>query len=697
MSKQVDVSVNIRGNTTGLNQQGTGGGNAPTSVPSTATPTSAAFTPLSAPNASDYTRGTTSGYNLDSVLPNQDRLIGDVRREMAARGVVMVPGSNQVSQIIHQVGQSAKDASQRKLDDDFDRRRGDLADRRGKAYDAVDDYIDNLRAQRIAADPDRYQNEEEMSALEMWLEGQRDNYYKKIGREFDKEEESIDERQGQAKNEAETALTAAIRELTQYFERQTEAGVNANSYLNGLRNEREALIFQRDNASTKEEAIEASQRLNEVEDKIREAEGKGKRNKAEEDDGQDTFYDPIAAIARGGNAFMMSMARGNLGGMIGGAGQAAIGASGMNRKNAAKAGLVMEIIKGIVEITQMDSKVADELGPMASWMAASGGSTDIRQNLLSLTSSEALKKGDDWGLDRQEYAARAVSTARARGISKDWDTETAKQIGLEKAFGLEDGALLSASSFDRYGMNVTNALQSLVSVLSGIKGSGVSDGDFTRVNEKLLIQQSVMETYKGISDRPDYNMANKMVAAFSASGVQQDDRLSKDINVFQDMIRNPVNDKAEAIINDVIAKMFPETNGRLDLIDRYKQDPQKEGQIMQAVMSRIKDWYGGTDTMQGYFAMKDITRGMISPDRIDKYQKSFTDGGEGGKILKAKSFDYSSEETIKTLMDRSIGSVSEMTRNMTKAKNEIIEAIGTMTNSLTGGFDAIKNFLNFQQ
>lgn len=65
--------------------------------------------------------------------------------------------------------------------------------------------------------------------------------------------------------------------------------------------------------------------------------------------------------------------------------------------------------------------------------------------------------------------------------------------------------------------------------------------------------------------------------------------------------------------------------------------------------------------------------------------------------MKAKSFDYSSEETIKTLMDRSIGSVSEMTRNMSKAKNEIIEAIGTMTNSLTGGFDAIKNFLNFQQ
>ena len=262
MSKQVDVSVNIRGNTTGLNQQGTGGGNAPTSVPSTATPTSAAFTPLSAPNASDYTRGTTSGYNLDSVLPNQDRLISDVRKEMAARGVVMVPGSNNVSQIIHQVGQTAKDASQRKLDDDFDRRRGDLAERRGKAYDAVDDYIDKLREQRIAADPDRYQNEEEMSALEMWLEGQRDNYYRKIGREFDREEESIDERQGQAKNEAETALTAAIRELTQYFERQTEAGVNANSYLNGLRNEREALIFQRDNASTKEEAIEASQRLN---------------------------------------------------------------------------------------------------------------------------------------------------------------------------------------------------------------------------------------------------------------------------------------------------------------------------------------------------------------------------------------------------------------------------------------------------
>ena len=154
------------------------------------------------------------------------------------------------------------------------------------------------------------------------------------------------------------------------------------------------------------------------------------------------------------------------------------------------------------------------------------------------------RKMTDFGYDTEEFGGEAAKRVKARGMSDDWFNETMRQIGLERNFALDQGSLIGGSKYDRYGVNVTDALTRMVGILSQIEGSGVSMGDFTRVQEKYDIQQQLMGTYYSRTDKPNYDVANQMLAAFSSvKGVTQDARTGSDIASFQNMIQNPMNER----------------------------------------------------------------------------------------------------------------------------------------------------------
>ena len=92
----------------------------------------------------------------------------------------------------------------------------------------------------------------------------------------------------------------------------------------------------------------------------------------------------------------------------------------------------------------------------------------------------------------------------------------------------------------------------------------------------------------------------------SVQGITQDSRIGTDIQSFQSMIQNPMNERMRALIYSSVSDLFPETGGRMDLIDRELRNPENEGKIMQAVIQRITSQFGGTDTQMGYFAFKSL-------------------------------------------------------------------------------------------
>ena len=85
-----DVTVNIRGNASQLRDELDNVSRNPGSGGSTTPPASVG--------------------GGGSSVPSNDRMIEDVRREMQTRGVLLVPGSSSMTQIINQYGQATRGA-----------------------------------------------------------------------------------------------------------------------------------------------------------------------------------------------------------------------------------------------------------------------------------------------------------------------------------------------------------------------------------------------------------------------------------------------------------------------------------------------------------------------------------------------------------------------------------------------------------
>ena len=64
-----------------------------------------------------------SSSSSSSMIPDNSRMIEDIRREMRSRGVLMVPGTNNMSQLINQYGQNLRSDVNDRITDQFDSRR----------------------------------------------------------------------------------------------------------------------------------------------------------------------------------------------------------------------------------------------------------------------------------------------------------------------------------------------------------------------------------------------------------------------------------------------------------------------------------------------------------------------------------------------------------------------------------------------
>lgn len=609
-----DVTVNIRGNANQLRDE-------LNSISSSA----------------QQQQPTTSKVGRDSgsstSRPSNDRMIEDIRREMQQRGVVMVPGSSEMTRVINMYGESQKSVVNERITEKYNARRDDMRSRMNEDYDKIEAEIERMRNEAISnmANPN---DPLALNALDSQLDKYRESRYRRIGTMYDEEEEAIDNEERNERITAETELTNAIKELTEYFNRQSEQGNGEQqSFIGRLRSQQQELIRQRDSAETEEDAVNASRRLAEVNEQLRRTLG-GERQEGK------PYFDSLLQGTSGINQLLNSMQSGDLSGILMGGASSFVGLSGMGLKSALRFLGIAGVIAGGAKWLSSASNTSESLAGLASYRSTVDGlsGADARHYLWAQL-PDAKKYGlsyTDIGIGIEEFAEQARRRIASRGMTNDWFSETISQIGLERSLALSAGSLERGSAYDRYGQNVTDAITRLVTILSGIEGSGVSFNDFSRVQEKYDIQQMIMSSMMNRTDRPDYNLANKMVAGFSSvSGITQDSRMGGDIEQFQSMIQNPFNERMKALVYGTVADLFPESGGRMDLIDRALKNPENEGKIMKAVVDRIVAQFGGTDTQMGYFAFKTLLPN-ISPDRRDEYIKAIS-GGDAGKILSGEA------------------------------------------------------------
>lgn len=466
-----------------------------------------------------------------------------------------------------------------------------------------------------------------VDSLDRGLDRDKSAELKKANSIFSEESEDLNEREKAEKEIANKELVIAIKELTDFFKRNgVEYGTatQTDSYLGNLRSQQRELIQQRDSATSKKGANEASKKLAKINKKMSEAMN------------GDTESSSMKAMRYtvGGAAVIEQLGQGNW--------EGAMMNAALMTKNPYVIGGAAVVAGGskLLTATGDDFKSVSDLAALRGTTGLSGGDATRRaKGLLNMNDYYGLKTGD-LGLSEDEFGVEASSRVKKRGMSENWYQETFKQIGLESSLALNKGALAEGGKFDRYGENVTDAISKMVVILNdiptaGIKKDGKDFADFTRVQEKFDIQQSIMQGYMSRTDKPNYDSANKMLAAFSSvDGITQDSRLGDDIQHFQKMIQKPVNNRMKSIINSTIAELFPETAGRSDLIDQARRDPEKEGQIMQAVVSKLTTMFGSGDTKEGYWMQKAAIGEGIPFDRLNKEWNQIGKGeGLGGGIL----------------------------------------------------------------
>lgn len=633
-----------------------------------------------APSSGGGGMGEGGSSRTGAFFPTDERMISDIRREMQSRGVLLVPGSQGLQQIIGQYRQQLSQQSAIQVEQQFQPRRDALTQKRREELARIDRQLEDFYRPGLESS-----SEEERRGAGEALNRDRKLKEAQLNRRIQKEREAIDAEEASAKSQAEAELTDAIKRLTDAMERESKSNPELpDSYVNRLRTQQKALIKERDAAEDESGAIAASKRLAEVNEKLR-------RAMTGEDTTQNRGgggWGVALSGMRGFEQFGSAAASGNLGGMISGIGGAGVGIAsavgGLSLGAAATAMGVVGLLAAIGAGIQSSGARYDELSGLAAFRGTIPGVMNLGNGAKTVGSTirtstlggRGVYNYADLGMSEIDFANEADRRIRARGMSDDWFNETYRQIGLERNYALREGSLMSAGAYDRYGIAGTEAAVRLVNMLSSIQGSGVSQGDFTRVQEKLDIQQQIMGSYASRVDRPDYDVANRVVAAMSAvRGITQDSRIGSDYAVMQNALQNPMNDRMKALIYGTIEDIMPHTRGRMDLIDQALRSDKKEGEILQAVIQRVNQMYGGFDTQMGYFAFKNVFRG-IAPERLKGYIEDFSNpNSEASKILlSAMRGDSTVPETDilgRKKVDEAAAQGTQLTSGITSALKDI--------------------------
>ena len=612
-----DVTVRIQG----VGAAGGGGGSA---VPPSGTPP----VPPTPPGASGTTAPSGS-----SISAADNRMVEDLRRAILAYGAVYVPTNSAFKPILQTVEQQQRRAVDEDISQRYAERRADVDKRWSAATEANNVRLQAQREAELRGVTDK-QTIERINAKWDKIEEEEQG---RINAPFKAELSQIDKEESEERKEKQDELTQALQELTDAINKS--GTLNPESYLGQLRQQRQQAIFERDTAEDEESARAAAQRVRDIDQQIKDVTD----GRVEPDGKKINFGDRVLATLMGFDQLNKGITGRNIGSTIMGAGTTLTSLFGASDETTAKTLAWLTPIAGFMSMFQEAGQRGDQMAGLAALTRGSGESiAEARRNMYNrlwgyggdLTGTDIY----EMGLSVPDFAASAEKRISQRGMAQNGISEAYFQEVLERVFSLDRGSLGAAGKYDRYGVYATDAIADLVSRLERISGSGVTQGNYARVQEYLGMQQDLMGNYMRFADKPSALIANRDLAAFaSLNNYTVDTRTPGDIKAVQNQLINPQNDRMKAILYSVVEETMPEykgqnVRGRVDLIDQILNDPKYQGVIEKALMERLTSMYGGFDTPMGYMMIKSQLQGIESPGRRRSIWEGII-GGEAGRIL----------------------------------------------------------------
>ena len=630
------------------------------------------------PGGDSRTSTTDSQDNRQSPIfdPNA-RLMDDLRRMLIEQASTYQRPSDRYTPIISQIEQ----AQRQQIANQYEERRQQAQQRMTQRYSDIDRDIDESIDREISTIDD---DDEARRDIDRWG-GERDRRYETAGRQYDDDIAAIEEEQTQKEEE----LSRTIEELTEEI-RRSGGNLNPNSFLSQLREQRQQAIIDRDTAEDEETARQAAARVRELDQQIRDIERGGDTSGGEDDEKKIDWGLRTIQTMMGFDQLARGVAGRDLGSIIMGGAQTVTSMLGMSDRGAARSLAWVKPIATIGTLLTQEAQKSDQMAGLAALIqndpnfgGGSIGATreEMYRRLWDYSPVYDLAGINSMGLSAPEFAQSASRRIRQRGVASDGITEAYYQEALERVFSLDQGALGAAGQYDRYGMNATDAISNLVERLSRTQNSGVSQGNYVRVQEYLNMQQGVMQQLMRFQDRPNIGIANKEIEAFAQlKNYTVDSRTGSDIAAVRNTITNPQNDRMRALLYGTVEELLPETAGRSDLIDRAINDPAKQGEIIRAYMQKIQNMYGGTDTPMGYWAGKALLSSIESPERRDSILRGITSGRAGQTLADGEVINTYNTTVRDTYAKQVEGYTSELTSTLIKASDGIYAGVSILEN-----------------
>lgn len=612
---------------------------------------------------------------------DQNRLVADARREMQQRGVVVIPGSQNMNTFLQQYGQQIRTNESEIIKNKYNYSRQLLEDERNEGLRGVEEWKSDEIKKIAQLNPNLSQEDLEKSFNQKYGTEYRGKKAEIYG-DYESASKEIDEEEKVELKSVDKELVNAIKDLTRYFQQEARGTVNENSLLNQLKKEHEQAIFERDNAEDEETAREAAARANALRDRIKDIQSEGE----EEDEPKKRDYGAkILQMIGGVSQFSSGMMNKNIGGMVTGLGSVVTNILPLSDENQAGAMKWLSTAGIVGSVMQQQFERENAMAGLAALLRGTNSQRKARDSMFKILSEMHKHNGVanlpsifDLGMDESSFAKSAERRISQSGIGGAKGLQQAYyQEALERSLSLQSGSLGAAGIYDRYGVSATDAISNLTSMLIGARNSGVYQGEYARMEEYLRLQQGIMQNQLSFAGTPSYDYSNEMISRFAnMEGYQVDQRTGSDIQALQNMVLNPGNDRQKAILYSVVEEMAPQTRGRMDLIERYIQDPKNMAKVQQAYMKRIQEMYGSTDTEMGYYAAKAALPGIGSAERLD----AVWNGMQNPKydIIKGDDEKFNYIIDIKDYVNEVSEKLTEFSDKITSTVNKIFDKISSL-------------------
>lgn len=527
-----DITLNITGR--GMSE--------PTPTP--VTPGGGGSAPSANPNVTGSDNSTGPALSVvERLAPSIDTLISEIRNLIDARGDVAY-GDKGWDKYSQGIANEVSDKQSRLIDDYYDSAREANVQRMSDRLSQLDEERQSrLTAYTYKASVGWISPEGRQLLTGEGPEDDTRKWYKSRESEIMSSAEQEDKRlSNQAEQEKSQLLrdtNAALKAVNETLKRESGDSKN-DTYLGRLRLQRKELSDQVSEAKTDDEYFAAKRQLMDFDEQQAVLEnrmlGRNLTN---------------MRLASSGASMITSAASGSASGM--GAAAAGLGAAALGIPIA---GIIAgALIAAVGKLVSDTSKRIESTAPLAAYRGLWGDRTGT-EALYSATNA-VINAGTQGvygenvsrvqlGITDEEFIRKAVQIIATSGMTQDTEKRVFYTRANEIAYNLEEGSLIRASKYERYGTETANsAIIKLADQLEILNSEGVSTGiggtlGYARMRERLEIQQMLMESYYSRYNRPDYNVANAVQVAYSSQmgDAVQDSRLGNAIQAIDAGIAN---------------------------------------------------------------------------------------------------------------------------------------------------------------